>query len=292
MAERRPDRARSAPFAFDFRSRTPAAPLDRLVASIWYARGTVPYRRERIAPTGSTVAVIVLGEAIIETPDDGAGTAFTATRGFLLGPHDRPVLNEPVGETFAVGIVATPVGCEALFGVAPAGLRGRVVDLEATWPAASALRDALGATADPDAMLLLVEGHLRPAADRHPSGLGRCEKAVRMLEDDPTRPIGDIAATLGVSHGHLDRELNRIVGLTPRALSRLLRVRRLLAGLDIGDTVAWAALAGELGWYDQAHLIRDVKRHTGVTPTEYLAAQRAITSPVDAADAAGFVPET
>ena len=65
--------------AFDFRLRTPEGPLGRAVASVWYARGTVPYRRERVAPTGSTVAVIVLGDPIIETA--GGPKAVPAARG-------------------------------------------------------------------------------------------------------------------------------------------------------------------------------------------------------------------
>ena len=60
-------------FAFDFRPRFPTGDLGRAVEQVWYARGTVPYARERIAPTGSTVVVLVLGPPIRETPDDGGG---------------------------------------------------------------------------------------------------------------------------------------------------------------------------------------------------------------------------
>jgi hypothetical protein len=87
------------PFEFQYLTREPPAPLRRTVESIWYARGTVPYVRERIVPSGSMVAVVVLGDLIIETPDDGRGPALRAERGSLIGPHDRPVLNEPTGET-------------------------------------------------------------------------------------------------------------------------------------------------------------------------------------------------
>jgi AraC-like DNA-binding protein len=45
------------------------------------------------------------------------------------------------------------------------------------------------------------------------------------------------------------------------------------------------------GWFDQAHLIRDFKRHTGVTPSEYVAAQRSTYDRDEAAISAGFVPE-
>jgi methylphosphotriester-DNA--protein-cysteine methyltransferase len=42
----------------------------------------------------------------------------------------------------------------------------------------------------------------------------------------------------------------------------------------------------------QRHLIRDFKRHTGVTPAQYLAAQRSTYDRTEAATSAGFVPET
>ncbi len=280
------------PFEFAFLSHEPSFPLRRYVSSLWYARGTVPYVREKIAPTGSSVAVFVLGDPIIETSSNGEGVPVRSDRGFLVGPHDRPVINEPTGETFAVGIVCTPVGCETVFGVRPSLVRGRVVELDAIWSDAATLRSCLVAAASPDAMLRLLEHRLAATLKDPPVGIDRCEAAVRMVEDDPVRSIADIADALGVSHGHLDREFTRLVGLSPRALARLLRMNRLLARIDVSADVGWADLAHELGWFDQAHLIRDFKRHTGVTPSRYIAAQRATLSPVAPADAAGFVPET
>lgn len=276
-------------FDFDFVRREPRAPLDRFVATLWHARGTIPYAREKIAPTGSTVAVFVLGAPIIQTPHDGE--PLRAERGFLVGPHDRPATNEPTGETFAVGIVTTPVGCEALFGVEASSVRGKAVELETRWQTAPALRRALLRDEGAEAQLDRVERHLAQNHDPTVKGLPRCERAVALLEADPRRSVADLAAELGVSHGHLDREFTRVVGLTPRRLTGVLRMRRLLARIDVHARIDWADRAAELGWFDQAHLIRDFKRYTGVTPSQYLAAQRSAISPVDAADSAGFVPE-
>lgn len=276
--------------AFDFRSLRPEGTLGRFVESIWYARGTVDYSRERIAPTGSTVAVFVLGDPIMQTPDDGHGEALIATTGLLAGPHDRPVVNEPSGETHAVGIVATPIACEALFQVLPSQVRGRVVDLESAWPDARAHRRRIEVLDDPDLLLSVLADELAPRQTPDES-LDRCERAVALLEAEPTRLIGDIADEVGLSHGHLDREFTRIVGLTPRSLARLLRMRRLLDAIDVHRDVAWTDLAADLGWFDQAHLIRDFKRHTGVTPTKYVLAQRGSFSPEESVNASGFVPE-
>ncbi len=278
-------------FPFDFQKRTLGPELGRFVESIWYARGTVPYTREKIAPTGSTVAVFVLGDAILETSRNGAGTTIRAERGFLTGPHDGPAINEPTGETFAVGVVCTPIGCEPVFHQRPSPLRGRVVDLVDAWEPAARLRSSLIAASTPTAMLDLLEHELERSCGSATAGHDRCEQAVELIEADPIRPIAAIAKTLGLSHGHLDHEFTRIVGLTPRSLARLLRMRLLLTDIDIETTTDWSELAGRYGWFDQAHMIRDFKRHTGVTPTRYVAAQRAAFGAADADAGAGVVPE-
>lgn len=263
--------------------------LGPFVESIWYARGQIDYPRERIAPTGSTVAGIVLGSPIEQIPDDGAGEPFVAKTGFLIGPHDRPIINAPTAETYCLGIVTTPIGCQAVFGVRPSTIRGRVVDLEAVWPPLTLLRNRLLTSSDSSDQLSAVSKALCEYVNPSIPGLERCAEAVAALEADPTRSIASLAAELGITHGHLDRLFTRVVGVGPRTLARTLRVRRLLDSIDVYGQVAWTSLAAELGWFDQAHLIRDFKRHTGVTPSEYQRAQRGTYSPDEAEP--GFVPE-
>lgn len=272
---------------FTYLVREPTGLLRRYVAEVWFARGHITGTGERITPTGSTVAALVLGPPILQTPD-GGGAPFLATTSFLIGPHDRPLLNVPTGETHCVGIVTTPVGCRAVLGALPATVRGVVVGLEEGWPGAGDLRRRLLDSPDGDAMIDVVLGTLAARAPEPSADVLRCEAAVAALEADPTQPIAQVAAELGISHGHLDREFARIVGLGPRTLARILRLRRLLTAIDVFGPLAWAELAAELGWYDQAHLIRDFTRHTGVTPAAYAAAQRRGYSPDDAAP--GFVP--
>jgi len=263
----------------------------RFVESIWFARGHITGVRERIAPTGSTVAAIVLGDPIRQTPEGRASPALVADTGFLIGPHDRPIVNEPLGETYCVGIVTTPVGCRPALGLAPATLRGRVVDLLAAWPRADAVwRELLGCETA-EAALDVVESALSQPEPFDRRAFERCESAVAHLSAEPSRPVADIAAELGVTHGHLDRQFTDQVGLSPRTLARILRMRRLLDSINVHGAVSWADKASELGWSDQAHLIRDFKRHTGVTPSEYITAQRSTYDPDVAAESAGFVPE-
>ena len=100
---------------FEYVTRKVAGETGRFVELIWFARGRIAGVSERIAPTGSTVAAVVLGDPIRLTPG-GGGVSLSAETGFLIGPHDRPVVNEPQGETYCVGIVTRPVGCRPSFG--------------------------------------------------------------------------------------------------------------------------------------------------------------------------------
>ncbi|GIE93030.1 helix-turn-helix domain-containing protein [Paractinoplanes rishiriensis] len=271
---------------FAYESRRPPA-LARYVESIWYARGRIDYQRERIAPTGSTVAVLVLGDPIRVTAGDGP--PLVARNGFLLGPHDRPIVNEPLGETHCFGVVTTPVGCRAVFGFRPFPVRGKAVDLDAVWPAAAALRRDLLVAGKLDALERALSSDVAGDQVARCLAVTRCETAVAALENDPLRPIAELAAELGVSHGHLDREFTEVVGLSPRTLSRILRVRAVLAAIDVFAPVPWTSLASAYGWFDQSHFIRDFRRHTGVTPSQYVAAQRAAFTREQASP--GFVPE-
>ena len=277
-------------WVFEYVTREVGGETGRHVELIWFARGRITGASERIAPTGSTVAAVVLGDPIRLTPS-GGGSSLLAEQGFLIGPHDRPVVNEPQGETYCVGVVTNPVGCRPSFGIAPAPLRGCVVDLMEAWPRATSLRLALASCQTPAEALDVLESALRIAEPFDRTAFERCHAAVEALSADPARPIADIATDLGVSHGHLDRQFTEQVGLSPRTLARILRMRRLLDHIDVYETVAWADLAAELGWFDQSHLIRDFQRHTGVTPAEYAAAQRSAYDRQEAAASAGFVPD-
>jgi AraC-like DNA-binding protein len=280
---------------FEFVARRPGLPLEPFVESVWFAQGRMAARRERIAPTGSTVAVIVLGAPILQVPRNGAGSPYLADEGWLAGPHDGPVVNQPTGDTLVVGIVSTPVGCEALFGVPPAPMRGQVVELGTTWPTMVDVRRRLlpESDLDPDGCLQVVEDGLLAGLRSDVPGWQRCAQVIGALEEDPLQRISALAAALGITHGHLDREFVRVVGLTPRALCRILRLRRVLdefqAAFEHGVVPNWSQVAADWGWFDQSHFVRDFKRHTGVTPSAYLRAQSAAR---DAGQqAAGFVPD-
>lgn len=101
--------------------------------------------------------------------------------------------------------------------------------------------------------------------------------------------MADVCATLGVSPRHLTGEFHRLVGLSPKTFSRIVRFRRALTRAATRAPVDWAALAATCEYYDQAHFNRDFRRFSGVTPTAYQR-QRAAVFGAMAEEAEQFLP--
>ena len=57
--------------------------------------------------------------------------------------------------------------------------------------------------------------------------------------------------------------------MSPKWVIRRYRLHEALERVNAGHRVDWAALAAELGYFDQAHFIRDFKALVGRTPAEY-----------------------
>ena len=71
-----------------------------------------------------------------------------------------------------------------------------------------------------------------------------------------------------------DREVPPAGRPGAQTAARLVRFERVWRRLDRPQPPAWADLAREAGYADQAHLVREFHRFTGTTPTEFLARRR------------------
>ncbi|MET9351384.1 helix-turn-helix domain-containing protein [Streptomyces termitum] len=82
--------------------------------------------------------------------------------------------------------------------------------------------------------------------------------------------IGELADRTGWSTRHLENRFREQIGITPKRLARVLRLRRAVGELTAGRGAAETAAA--CGFYDQPHLSREFKDLTGLPPGRFLAA--------------------
>jgi len=68
--------------------------------------------------------------------------------------------------------------------------------------------------------------------------------------------IDAVATALGCSTRHLHREMISAIGIGPKTVVRITRIRRAVALLGIGDATL-AGIAIDAGYADQAHMTRE-----------------------------------
>lgn len=79
--------------------------------------------------------------------------------------------------------------------------------------------------------------------------------------------IAELARLLHTSSSPLEKRFRQEVGASPKKFAMIVRARNVLAAMDQGKQQYAEYL---LGYYDQAHFIRDFKKFTSLTPEEYL----------------------
>lgn len=138
---------------------------------------------------------------------------------------------------------------------------------------------------------------------------GALEGVIATADPQRVRRAREVADVAGVAE--TDRSLRRLdglcagAGLAPRTLQRMfleyagvpptwvLRRYRLLDAAERvrgGERVSWAEVAVDLGYADQAHLIRDFRSAVGQTPAAYAQAQSSVPSATARAATGGARP--
>lgn len=75
----------------------------------------------------------------------------------------------------------------------------------------------------------------------------------------------------GVSIRTLERHYMEVLGLSPCQYIRIARINQCFQQLHLHKQMGWSAFAALLGYYDQAHFIKDFKAITHLTPAEFVA---------------------
>ena len=240
---------------------SPPPPLAPYVECLWMLAG-------RDAPVPTTVFPDGCIELIVHLGERFSWREGVQPEAFVVGQLSAPLSLLPSSffETWAARF--RPAGARTVLGDGLAALADRVVPLAdvvghaATRALVEALRSSAGEGERRDAFVTwLVRRGRRPVSDA-------TRAAVSMLaEHRGVLRVDALARAHGMNDRQLERRFAAEVGCSPKQLARTMRFQHLVQRLDDGRT-DWAGLAWECGFFDQAHLIRDVRAFTGATPTQ------------------------
>lgn len=208
----------------------------------------------RILPDGCLDLVWSGSELLVAAPDRAARMHRVAQAGDYVGVRLRP---GTAGALIGFPADALPAGTTPLEAIWRAGAR----------PLAEQLAEARG---DRDRRRLL-EAAL----------LGRLERTAQLdrlvmyavdLVDRPRGRVGELPESVALGGRQLQRRFREQVGYGPKFLARVLRFRRFLVSAEgaaaTQPATTLAALAWNAGYADQAHMTRECRELSGLTPRE------------------------
>jgi AraC-like DNA-binding protein len=187
----------------------------------------------------------------------------------LVGPQTAPLVWTLSSGATLVSLRLRPESAASVLGTPAYELADQVVALEDVLPATRFLGERIAT--EPARAVAALEGAVSAQLARGAASDRMVAFCVAGLTARATR-VSSVAASLFVSERQLRRRVKAAVGLSPKALERVLRFQRFLALVHSGgwSRLGLARTAAALGYADQAHLTRECVHLSGLPPAELI----------------------
>jgi AraC-like DNA-binding protein len=253
--------------------RTPVAPLNSCIRTLWYARVLhSPHRQERILPTGRVQVILNLACDCLHDCPDGE-PARVVPPSLIVGARSNYEIVDTADMADLIGIVFDPGGFAPFVMDSVHLFSNRGVDLEDVWGApARALRDRLREFPSPLARLRVLEEFLLQNFAARLSRHGIVDFALNRFQHLPcVSTVREVARSTGWSERRFSQVFREQVGLSPKTWTRVQRFQRAVAQLHAGIDIPWSEMALECGYYDQSHFANEFRAFSGIDATTYSA---------------------
>ncbi len=256
----------------------PSAPLNAYIDSMRYCDGPAPYRHLKVLPNPSLNLMINFDDAYhcyragqvrpYSTCAESWSVGLWNTHHILDWPHNM--------QLFVVDF--KPGGAYPFLHLPLSELHNAIVPMDVIWGhLAVEVRERLYGAPTIQARFALLEQLLLARLREVPHELDAvCYAVAEIARHHGALSIGDLSEQMGISHNHLTRQFQRLVGGTPKELARIYRFRHVIFSLDPAQSVNWGEVASHARFYDQSHFNKDFKAFTGYTPTDFLRLHREV----------------
>ncbi len=132
------------------------------------------------------------------------------------------------------------------------------------------LEEAILAHEDESTMVELAENFMRARLPERDAYVELINQIVdRIIADREITRVDDVVSRFNLNKRTLQRLFRQYVGVSPKWVIQRYRLHEAAQQLAGGDVMNCAKIAVDLGYFDQAHFIKDFKTIVGRTPAEY-----------------------
>lgn len=250
----------SALTRFTLHRYTPAADLQSWIESYWAVEWDLPegqaHRQTNLSHASINVAI---------EPEAA----------LLYGVPERTFVRTIRGKGHVFGIKFRPGGFFPFYGAPVSVLTGKSIPFSDVCGSDGRLwAQAMAAASRDDDQVVLADSFWRlqrcASASRFSEGPSLSTLAAeRIMNDRSLLTVAQAAMKAGVDVRALQRLFRREVGISPKEVIRRIRLQESAERLASDPRLSCGELALEMGYFDQAHFIRDFKAVVGVPPDAY-----------------------
>jgi AraC-like DNA-binding protein len=249
----------------------PGSELKELVKCYWTLESEAQEQpeRQRIVPDGCMEMIFHYGDLFRQYMENGG--YIVQPRCFVFGQITRPLEIEPSG---AIGIFAVrfePEGFTPFATIPLKQIENRAVSLQEIFGnEGNMLEQQVMAAENNDERLRLIEAFLLNRLTT-PQAIDRISRAAveTITELRGQLSVDELSDQLHTNRRSLERRFISVIGLSPKQLSKMIRLQATIKMLNNGQFTSLTSLAYEGSYYDQAHFIKDFKEFTGTTPKNF-----------------------
>ena len=227
-----------------------------------------PPKRQTIVPDGCMEMIFHYGDLYRQYTENGS---LIQPRCFVFGQLSQPLEIEPTGATGIFSVRFNPDGFLPFATMPVKDMENRAVPLHDLFHEdGETLGQNILLTGSVTERISLTESFLS-------ARLKRTETIDRIVQStvdtimtaNGQLPVGKISEQMHVHRRNLERRFEVAIGLSPKQLSRIVRMQAALKMLLNRQFSSLTTLAAEGEYYDQSHFIKDFKEFTGCTPGEF-----------------------
>lgn len=244
------------PRTFSLALYPPEPDLEAFVEHYWVVRWDLreqePYLSETL-PHPSVHMTIEKGKSRITGVMTGRFSYLLEGQGIVVGAKFKPGAFYPFVNAQVAKFTDLTMGLQDVFGV-------QAEELEA----------AILSQGSEQEMIASLEEFLRQRLPESDENIALVNKILdRIASDREITKVDDIANRLNINKRTLQRIFSRYVGVSPKWVIKRCRLHEAAEQIASGQIPGWSTLAADLGYYDQAHFIKDFKTIVGKSPEDY-----------------------
>ncbi|NRA13719.1 MAG: AraC family transcriptional regulator [Crocinitomicaceae bacterium] len=227
--------------------------------------------KQRIIPDGCMEMIFHYGDLYKQYLEDGSFVI--QPKCFVFGQVTLPLDIEPTGETGIFSVRFHPDGFTPFSTIDINEMVNTTTTLPKLFGDEGLLleKSILSAKANEDRVKIIETFLLERLID--PEVADRIAKSSLeiLMRLNGQISVTELSDELQINRKQLQRRLTSVIGLSPKQLSKIIRLQATLKMLEDDQSTNLTSVAYDGGYFDQAHFIKDFKEFTGVSPKQFYA---------------------